>query len=396
MSNFPENFNFAGLSCGLKLSGKKDLGAILCKKRALTFAVFTQNSIAAAPVKISKERLKKNKYIRAILVNSGNANAATGIDGYNDAIEISKRFSELIGVSEDEVLLASTGIIGVRLDKEKIISKIPELVNNLKYNNHKDFIESIMTTDRFEKEYFETISSEEGDEIHIRAYAKGCGMICPNLATMLVFITTNINADEKILEEVFINCVNKSFNAISVDSDTSTNDSVFFMTDMLYPKNKIINRKDKLIIDFESALNRCCIKLANDMVRDGEGSTKVLEVKATGFASEEDAKKVASNIAKSTLVKCAFFGSDPNWGRIICAAGNTNLISEDSVSIKIFDTEVYNKKPINFDKTSLSKKISNSERVIIEIHNNVGNKDFTFYGCDLTFDYVKLNSEYST
>ncbi|HEM55566.1 MAG TPA: bifunctional glutamate N-acetyltransferase/amino-acid acetyltransferase ArgJ [Thermodesulfobium narugense] len=396
MSNFPENFNFAGLSCGLKLSGKKDLGAIFCKEKALTFALFTQNSVAAAPVKISKERLKKNKYIRAILINSGNANAATGIDGYNDAIEISKRFAELIGVREDEVLLASTGIIGVRLDKEKIISKIPELVNNLKQNNYKDFVESIMTTDSFEKEYFEVISSEKNDEIHIRAYAKGCGMICPNLATMLVFITSDINADEKILKEIFVNCVNRSFNAISVDGDTSTNDSAFFMTDMLYPKNKITNRKDKLIMDFESALNRCCTKLANDMVKDGEGSTKVLEVRATGFTSEEEAKKVASNIAKSTLVKCAFFGSDPNWGRIICAAGNTNLISEDSVLIKIFDTAVYNKKPINFDKASLRKKISNSERVIIEIHNNAGDKDFTFYGCDLTFDYVKLNSEYST
>jgi len=396
LSNLQENFSFAGVSCGLKLSGKKDLGAIFCKKKALTFAVFTQNSVVAAPVKISKKRLNKNEFIRAILVNSGNANAATGIDGFNDAIEISKNFSDLIGIEEDEVLLASTGIIGVRLDKSKIISKIPALVDRLTLNNHLDFKESIMTTDRFEKEYFETISSKECGGIYIRAYAKGCGMICPNLATMLVFITSNINADEKILKEMFINCVNKSFNAISVDGDTSTNDSVFFMTDMSCPENTINNREDNLIIEFEKALNRCCIKLANDMVRDGEGSTKILEVRAIGFANEENAKKVASNIAKSTLVKCAFFGSDPNWGRILCAAGNTNLIDEDSVSIKIFDTEVYNKRPINFDKESLSKKISDNERVIIEIYNNSGDKSFTFYGCDLTFDYVKLNSEYST
>lgn len=396
MSNFPENFNFAGICCGLKLSGRKDLGAIFCKKEALTFAVFTQNSVAAAPVKISKDRLNKNKFIRAILINSGNANAATGIDGYNDAVEISKKFSQLLNIKEEEILLASTGIIGVRLDKDKIINKMPELANRINLNNYKDFIESIMTTDSFEKEYFETIPSSESGNIHIRAYAKGCGMICPNLATMLVFITSDINADEDILKEVFINCVDRSFNAISVDGDTSTNDSVFFMTDMLYPKNKINNKNDELMLAFEKALDRCCTKLANDIVRDGEGSTKILEVRATGFTTEKDAKKVASNIAKSTLVKCAFFGSDPNWGRILCAAGNTNLIDENSVSIKIFDTEVYDRKPVDFDNKELSKEILENERVIIEIHNNSGDKSFTFYGCDLTFDYVKLNSEYST
>ena len=372
-------FKFASVSAEIKYKNRDDLAIIYSKKPFKVKAVFTKNRFKAAPVRYCIEKLKENDRFNAIIVNSGNANACTGEEGYNDCIEIEKKVKEVFKV-ENEILIASTGVIGTRLPIDKIIESLSKLKNNLSENNYKSFAKAIMTTDTFPK----VIEYEK--DYKMIGIAKGAGMIHPNMATMLAFIFT----DAKIDKVDFGKIIDKTFNSISVDGDTSTNDSVFLCS---------LEEKDVSYNELEKGLFYVCNELAKMIVSDGEGATKLIEINVINGKDEIKCKKIAETIAKSPLVKTAFFGNDPNWGRIICAVGYSGVdIKEERVTLKIGDFIVFenSKESKNFSEENIYNYLKNNKNVKIEIDLNEGNCSWRYYTCDLTYDYVKINAEYRT
>ena len=306
---YPDGFLSAGINCGIK-ENEFDLGILICESDCITSAVFTTNKIKAAPVKVSIESMKRSFIKRGVIVNSGNANCATGSKGISDAIDMVKEASRVFSISEDKILVCSTGVIGVYLPIEKILAGIPKLREKLKREDV-DFSKAIMTTDRFPKR----VAARLDDVFKIGACAKGAGMIHPKMATMLAFITVDVEIEKDALDEFLKEAVNKSFNRISVDGDTSTNDTVMIFS-------KIGKKLDsKYYPEFREALTQVCMELARMMVADGEGATKVAKVVVKGAINDKDAETIARSIANSLLFKTALFGEDPNWGRIIAAIG---------------------------------------------------------------------------
>ena len=372
-------FKFSSVEAQIKYKNRDDLAVAYSEKPFCVKAVFTQNKFKAAPVKFCIDRLNKFDKFNAIIVNSGNANACTGDEGLNDCFEIEKSLKKIFKI-DNGVLIASTGVIGVRLPVDKILKSLPELKNNLLENNYENFAKAIMTTDtfpkivKFEKDFF------------ITGIAKGAGMIHPNMATMLAFIFTDAKIDNVDLKKI----IDKTFNSISVDGDTSTNDSVFLCSS---------EEKDVNYNELEKRLFYVCNELAKMIVSDGEGSTKFIEIDVINGKDEERCKKIAETIAKSPLVKTAFFGNDPNWGRIICAIGYSGVdFNENKITLKIGDYIVFKncKESKNFSEENVYNYLKNNKNVKIEINLNEGNCSWRYYTCDLTYDYVKINAEYRT
>ncbi|MDR2873137.1 MAG: bifunctional ornithine acetyltransferase/N-acetylglutamate synthase [Methanobrevibacter sp.] len=383
-------------------SGKYGLTIISFPKSNVA-GVFTTNKIVAAPVIHTKEIIKNNK-ISAIVANSGNANCFTGNNGLNDCQEMIKSTSFGLNITEDEIAIASTGVIGRKMPMDIINELIKENIPKLENSNEASInsAKAIMTTDTFYKEFAVEIKLNNGEKVKIGAICKGVGMIAPNMATLLCFIATDAKIeDEQALKNSLKIAVNKSLNMLVVDGDESTNDEV-----LLIATGKVNVLNDNVIdSNFQEGLNFLAVSLAKMMATDGEGATKFLEVTVTGASTEEDAKLVSKSVISSSLVKTAVFGEDPNWGRIVCAMGYSGAdFNPDNVSISISagETGVYlvkNSEILGFQGTEnllKAEEIMKNDEIKIYIDLHLGNEKATAFGCDLSYDYVKINAEYTS
>ena len=392
---FARGFRAAGVSCGIKESGNKDLAMLISDEPCVAFGVFTQNTVVAAPVVWCRKVLQENaQNVRAVVVNSGNANACTGEQGHQDNLKIAQLASQLLGLQPKQVLVSSTGIIGHTLPMQKIEQGMPLAAQSLN-NSQNDFAKAIMTTDTFPKKAAIKIVLSNGAEIRLGGCSKGAGMIHPNMATMLAYITTDL-ALPLSFQKSFAQMVKFSFNAITVDGDTSTNDSCI----MLANASSGIHLDELGLEDrklFLEALQQLMVRLAKLIVKDGEGATKFVTFRATGLASNDEALIAARKVAQSLLVKTALFGQDPNWGRILAALG-TSGVEFNPAATEIWYEDVCLFKqgvPQNPEFATL-KKITSRKEITITMNLGPGVGCAEAYTCDLSYDYVKINAEYTT
>ncbi len=394
LRKLPAGFRAAGVSCGIKKRGRKDIALLVSDVPCIAAGFFTQNKFAAAPVEICRNHLEKARP-RAIVVNSGCANACTGKKGIKDAREMAHLAAEAVGCRTTEVLVASTGVIGEYLPMDKIARGIKKAAMALKTPGWDDAAEAIMTTDTVPK--IASLDLEiPGGSITFLGIAKGSGMIHPQLATMLAFIVTDADISTGAFKRAARRAVAHSFNCVTVDGDTSTNDTVIFLANGM-AKNKRITTRTKDYEIFKTALVECCQQLARAIARDGEGATKLVEVCVTGARSEKDAKKVANAVATSNLVKTAIFGRDANWGRIVCAIGNSGAAFDpQKVTVQIGSEVIFALGAPQLKSEKEVNRILVHPEIPIHINLNNGNKNATMWTCDLTYDYVEINANYRT
>ena len=395
----PLGFKASGVSCGIKKSGNKDLALIYSEGPALTAGMFTTNKFKGAAVIVDLKYLKNGDNFRAVIVNSGNANASTGEQGIKDAEEMTALTAENLGVKKEEVLVSSTGIIGKKMPMDKVKKGIIEAVGKLNYNGGALAASAIMTTDTKPKELsIDTGIKGRGNKtIKIGGIAKGVGMICPNVATMLVFLTTDASISKDALKESLHIAVNKSFNRLTVDGCMSPDDTVIIMANGL-ARNERIKPKSENFPAFTQALTFLCEELAKKMASDGEGATKLIEVAVKGAWNDKDAHRAAKAIANSALVKTAMYGADPNWGRIISALGSVKVkFNPDKISLKLQGTSLIEKgKFVSYNEKELSESLKKENTIIIEVDLHYGDRETTVWTCDLTEEYVKINAHYTT
>lgn len=393
-----KGFTANGINCGIrKNKEKKDLSLIYSEKRAATACVYTTNLVKGAPIAVTKENIKDG-YAQAIICNSGIANTCnTG--GEKVAKDTCAVAAKALGISEKDVVVASTGVIGQPLDITPIIKCAGELVKGLSAEKSKDAALGIMTTDTKIKEIAVKFIAG-GKECRIGGIAKGSGMIHPNLATMLVFITTDCNISPEMLQKALSCDIKNTFNMVSVDGDTSTNDMVCVMANGM-AENALISEENEDFDTFMAALNTVNVFLCRAIAADGEGATKLLECKVSGAKTEEDAKKVAKSVICSSLVKAAMFGADANWGRVLCAIGYSGVdIDPKSVDVAFFSdrgmiTVCQDGEGVPFSEAT-AKEILLGNDIDIVVKLNQGRCSATAWGCDLTYDYVKINGDYRT
>jgi glutamate N-acetyltransferase/amino-acid N-acetyltransferase len=399
----PKGFKAAGVHCGIKKT-EPDLALIYSEVPAVSFGMFTSNRVKAAPVDYSLRKIRRHR-AQAIIINSGNANACTGEKGLKDAEKMARLIARELGVKEDVVLVASTGRIGEPLPMSKIETGIRQVAESLSFKGGHRAAQAILTTDKITKEIaVETnIPARGKGKVVIGGVAKGAGMISPNLATMLCFITTDACITEDALEEATRSAVNKSFNQISVDGDMSTNDSLFILANGLsrnkriktWYKKKKIKLKDENFDGFCQALDFACGSLARLIVRDGEGATKFIQVKVKGAPFPKDARRVARAVASSTLVKTAIAGASPNWGRVMSALGAAHAKVKPNRVDVYFDNFLVVKGGMGVDSVEgkLGEVLKQDEvKITIDLHQ--GKAKAIFWGCDLTERYVKINKRY--
>ena len=389
----PRGFFASALHCGIKKAGK-DLALIYSQTPAKAAGVFTTNRIKAAPLVISKKNLNANA-ARAIIANSGNANCMTGKNGLSDAGKIAKKVSSALAIKQSEVLAASTGILGRRLPLSKIISNMDRLVFSLSSKGSKDVARALMTTDTFPKEI--AVSLKIGSKIvNIGAVAKGAGMIHPDMATMLAFITTDADITVGALKKALKGSAETTFNCITVDGDMSTNDCVFILANGL-AGNKTIKSGGRDYDIFKKALAFVCSIMAEEIVRDAEGATKSVKVIVKKAKNISDAKKAAYAIATSPLVKTAIYGEDPNWGRIAAAAGRSGAdFNADKLDVYLGSKKVFSHGAPTGTSASLLKKIFKKKNIEISVVLNRGNGNVAVLTSDLSHAYVDINAHYST
>jgi len=389
-------FRASGIACGLKANGKKDLALILCDTPATAAGVFTKNRVQASSVILSRRTLKKADTIRAIVVNSGNANACIGAQGMKDSKALINRLAEELSISKEEILIASTGVIGVPLPPNKLTDGVPELVAKCSAKGWKNAAEAIMTTDLVPKTAVLNFNLGK-HEIVIGGFAKGSGMIHPNMATMLGFVQTNANIDAPALRQALKEANEASFNSITVDGETSTNDTFIVMANG-QAGNPSIRMGSKEYTEFVAALTEVSKSLAIQIVKDGEGATKFVTVRVSGAKTKNHAKKIASSVATSSLVKTALFGEDPNWGRIICAIGYADVpIQPDRIVIRLNGATLFeNDTPTKEASMESLRKKMQKKTILIAIDLNSGNESAEVYTCDLSYDYVRINAEYTS
>ncbi|MBP3912035.1 MAG: bifunctional ornithine acetyltransferase/N-acetylglutamate synthase [Niameybacter sp.] len=393
-----KGFVAVGEHIGIKKQ-KKDMAMLYSKAPCMYAGAFTQNKVKAAPVIWDQKVLKAGEKVHAIVINSGNANAVTGIKGHQDTEQMAQCTAEQLGIKKEEVLVCSTGVIGVPLPMECILDGIDRVVSKLEHTPlaAKSAAEAILTTDTFTKE----IALEEtigGCKIRLGAIGKGSGMIHPNMATMLAFITTDINISQTMLQKALSECVETSFNMITVDGDTSTNDSVIVLANGVAGNSCIIEENEDYEA-FKGMLFEALKYVAISIVKDGEGATKLLEVEIKNTLDFASGKALAKSILTSSLVKTAFFGEDANWGRILAAMGyagadfnveGVSLALESAAgSIQLFKQGT----PLKFNEIK-AKRILEETEIKIVVKMSEGSETVTAWGCDLSYDYVKINGEY--
>jgi len=391
----PAGFKAAGVSCGIKkASGKKDVAVVFSEVPAKVTGVFTTNRMAAPSVHFSRCNTR-NGISQAVVVNSGNANACTGYKGQEDAMTMIEKTAEALDIRPQDVIVASTGVIGVPLPIEKIEKGIVDAASSLNKKGNVDAAEAIMTTDTFSKEI--AVQFEfRGKTVTVGGMAKGSGMIAPNMATMLAFLTTDINVCRTCLRAGLSEAVSKSFNMITVDGETSTNDMVVILANGKAGNEKLILGDDDYVI-FEKALNYATTELAKMIVKDGEGMTKFIEVNVSKAKSSEDAKKAAMAIANSNLVKTAFFGEDANWGRIISAVGHSGAeIDSETIDIYFDDIQIVkNSVAVSFNENKVDEILKKNEiKLVVDL--NIGKSQAKVWTTDLSYDYIKINASYRT
>jgi len=386
-----KGFSFSGVVSGLKKNGQKDLGLIYSEVPASVAGVFTRNRVQAAPVLVDRERIKKG-LCRAVIVNSGSANCCTGDQGMKDAVSEAKLAAYGLNISEELVLVASTGVIGKPLALDKIEAAVPELVKSLSPGGINDFAQAIMTTDTVLK-IVSRNGNIGGSGFNITGVAKGAGMICPDMATMLCFVCTDAGASPDFLKEVLASSVEKSFNRITIDGDTSTNDTVLVMANGT--SGAVVgSRVDKTC--FQELLDEVLKELAKMVVKDGEGATKLVDVIVKGAESVNDAEKIAKTVANSNLVKTALFGEDANWGRIIAAAGRSGVEFDPGLADIYFDDVLMVKNGMGCGdaaETEATKVLKKSE-FSITVDLKTGDGKASVLTCDFSVDYVKINADY--
>lgn len=386
----PAGFRAAGICCGIK-RGRKDLALIVSDISAAAAGTFTTNCYAAAPVVLSRGRLRAGR-ARAIVVNSGCANACTGEKGARDAERVTSKAAGILGIEPEEVLAASTGRIGCRLPVERIEKGLEDLAARLGREGGADAAVAILTTDSCPKEAVETLAIDDR-EITIGAMAKGSGMIMPEMATMLCFITTDAAVSPGCLRHILRESVEKSFNRISVDGETSTNDSVFLLANGL-AKNRTIEEPDspegRL---FAAALGRITGLLAEKIVRDGEGASKFLEIIVRGARSQDEAKRLGFAIANSPLFKSAMYGEEPNWGRILSALGAAGVdLEPERVRVLLQGETVFNRGSPGGADEEVLRALIRGEDIAVEVFLERGSGEARILGCDLSPHYVDINS----
>lgn len=396
----PKGFLAGGVKAGIKQSGKSDLALLYSEVPAVAAGAFTTNSFQASPVKVSINHLK-NKAHQAIIANSGNANCANGRIGDRDAVMMTEYVARSTGLDKKAVLVASTGIIGRKLPTEKIKYAMPALLSCISDKSGGLFSETILTTDTKKKEFVVKVRIG-GATVTIGGACKGVGMIHPEMrvarhATMLAFIATDAAISKKMLESSLDEAIQDSFNMVSVDADMSTNDSCFILANGL-AGNKRIVKKDSNYARFTAALTFLAGELAKMLASDGEGATKLVEIEVKGARTIEDAKKIARKVSTSNLLKCAIFGTDPNWGRIVAAAGASGVrFDPNRMDVYLGPVKALSNGTIakSFDKEK-ARKFFKEAKVVIKVDLKSGKSSARAWTCDFSKEYVAINSEYST
>lgn len=395
----PKGFRANGIHCGIrKNKDKKDLMLIVSDVLCDAAAVYTQNLVCGAPVTVTRENLKNGK-ARAVICNSGIANTCNA-DGVEKAEAMCALTEQYTGIPANDVVVASTGVIGQPIDLEPIQSGMQTLVDGLNENGSSAAAEAIMTTDTVKKEIAVSVELSGGKTCTLGAIAKGSGMIHPNMATMLSFITTDANISAKMLQKALRWCVTRSYNMLSVDGDTSTNDTVAILANGLCGNTRIETENEDYNA-FCSALFEICSHVVRMLAKDGEGATKLVVCEVVGAADEETARVCAKSVIRSPLVKTAMFGSDANWGRVLCALGYAGAaidVSKIDVSFRSRKGTVpvcKNGAGIEFSEEK-AKEVLLEDEIEILVDLNSGDAEATAYGCDLTYDYVKINGDYRT
>ncbi|MEB3213356.1 MAG: bifunctional ornithine acetyltransferase/N-acetylglutamate synthase [Leptolyngbyaceae bacterium] len=400
----PKGYRAAGMAAGLKPSGAKDLALIVSDVEAIAAGVFTTSQVRAACVDYCRQKLDASTSARAILCNAGQANAGTGDAGWEDARESAALVAQQLGIPTASVLVASTGVIGKRIRMEQMRAGIPQLVASASVENGVEATQAILTTDLVPK-FIALETHLHGRPVRIGGISKGSGMIHPNMATMLAFVTCDATVSPHLWQQMLSRAADKSFNQITVDGDTSTNDSLIALANGESRTPAIMEAgadADRL----EAMLTEVCIHLAKAIARDGEGATCLIEVQVTGTVDDASARKIARTIAGSSLVKAAVFGRDPNWGRIAAAAGRAGVLFDmDDLSVRLGETLLMDRgQPLPFDaaaasqylKTASEGEYLKSDTVLIGVSVGHGPGKGTAWGCDLSYDYVRINAEYTT
>ena len=384
-------FKFSGVAAGLKKNGRKDLGLIYSETPANVAGLFTRNQIKAAPVLLDMQRVASGT-CQAVIVNSGNANCCTGEKGMQDALSMARWTAAELDIQEEQVLVASTGVIGEPLAVGKIQAAIPDLIRTLDAEGISDLAEAIMTTDTVPK----VIRREGrlgGTAFTVTGVAKGSGMIRPDMATMLCFIMTDITAEPAVLKEMLLASTDRTLNRITVDGDTSTNDTALLMANGL--SGVVIKNEDDRK-EFQGTLNAVLMSLSRKLVKDGEGATKLVEIAVKGAKSDADAYQIADTVAHSNLVKTALFGEDANWGRILGAVGRAGVpIQPDAVDVYFADVLMV-KSGMGCGKKAEGQatQILKQPEYTISIDLNSGKGSSSVLTCDFSIDYVKINADY--
>jgi glutamate N-acetyltransferase/amino-acid N-acetyltransferase len=379
----PEGFRAAGIAAGLKPSGRPDLGLVVVEEAAAWAFAGTRNVVRAACVDRNRAQLRSGRPVRAIVVNSGNANCATGEQGVWDNEDFAGLAAAALELPHPhDVLTASTGVVGRKLPLDGIRAALPGLAQALS-DDGGSFAQAILTTDTVTKE----VSAELPGGGRVVGMAKGSGMIHPNMATMLAFVLTDVAVDQEELRRLWERLVDESFNQVTVDGDTSPNDMAMVLSS---------GRRRADAEEFAAALATVCRRLAQKIARDGEGATKLLQVDVTGARSGEEARAAARTVAGSPLVKAAVHGNDPNWGRILVALGRSGASFEPSaVAISLQGTPVYRGAPVEFDARAVSIALDQPD-VVISVELGAGDAAGEAWGCDLSAEYVRINADYTT
>ena len=387
-----KGFQADGVHVGLRYN-KKDVGMIYSEVPAVAAAVYTLNKFIAAPNIVTKESVNTERTLQAVVVNSACANACTGKRGMDDAVIMRRLAAEKYDIPEHYVAVASTGVIGEFLNMEKIAKGIREVMPEASVEGAKSFERAIMTTDLIEK--FTGYEAEiDGVKVTIGGCCKGSGMIHPNMATMLGFITTDANVDKEALQRAFSTITDISFNQITVDGETSTNDMVLLMANGMAGNNLLTEEHPQWDV-FYTMLRKTSEDLAKSIAQDGEGATKLIEVKVKGAANDADARAISKKIVGSSLVKTAVYGNDANWGRIVSAAGHsTAAIDPSKVDVILGDQYMLKNSEVQPFDEEAAKEYLKSETVYIEVNFHLGKGEATAWGCDLTYKYIEINASY--
>ncbi len=394
-----KGFKATGVEAGIKNAGRKDMAMLFCEVPCAAAGTFTSNVVKAAPVLWDREIVKNTATARGIVINSGIANACTGREGMEICEKLAEATGKALGVKADEILICSTGVIGMQLPLEKMCEALPALADRLDSATEagNKAARAIMTTDTKPKERSYRVALG-GKTVTIGAMCKGSGMIAPNMCTMLCFITTDADIAKELLQKALSEAADRTFNMVSVDGDTSTNDTVLLLANG-EAKNTPITEENDDYLRFKEALMAICRGLAREIAADGEGATKLITASVEGAASEEDAKRLAKSVISSSLVKAAMYGADANWGRILCALGYADAVfdpekAEVGIESAAGRLMLYRGEPVKDIDEAYATKILKEKEVILLVHCHQGEGSAEAWGCDLTHEYVNINADY--